>query len=95
MTRKRVGEGLLESFSETCKECGGSGVILTHDPVEHKRPKKSGSKKSGPSKSERDKAKSERKAATDKSEKAETTDDGPAEPAQAAAESESESAAAV
>ncbi len=40
MTRKRVGEGLLESFSETCKECGGSGVILTHDPVSQKRPPK-------------------------------------------------------
>jgi ribonuclease E len=40
MTRKRVGEGLLESFSETCKECGGAGVILTHDPVAAKRPKK-------------------------------------------------------
>ena len=40
MTRKRVGEGLLESFSETCKECGGSGVILTQDPVAAKRPPK-------------------------------------------------------
>jgi ribonuclease E len=40
MTRKRVGEGLLESFSETCKECGGSGVILTQDPVAQKRPPK-------------------------------------------------------
>jgi ribonuclease E len=40
MTRKRVGEGLLESFSETCKECGGRGVILTHDPVAEKRPAK-------------------------------------------------------
>ena len=33
MTRKRVGEGLLESFSEICKTCGGSGVVLTIDPV--------------------------------------------------------------
>jgi ribonuclease E len=40
MTRKRVGEGLLESFSDTCKECGGSGVVLTHDPVAQKRPPK-------------------------------------------------------
>jgi ribonuclease E len=40
MTRKRVGEGLLESFSENCKECGGSGVILTIDPVAAKRPRK-------------------------------------------------------
>jgi ribonuclease E len=40
MTRKRVGQGLLEAFSEVCKECGGSGVILTHDPVVSKRPPK-------------------------------------------------------
>ena len=40
MTRKRVGEGLLESFSETCKACGGSGVILTIDPVAARRPAK-------------------------------------------------------
>jgi len=38
MTRKRVGQGLWEAFSETCKECGGSGMILTHDPVASKRP---------------------------------------------------------
>jgi ribonuclease E len=38
MTRKRVGEGLLESFSKTCPECGGSGVILTIDPVAERRP---------------------------------------------------------
>jgi Ribonuclease G/E len=40
MTRKRVGEGLLESFSETCKTCGGSGVVLTIDPVADRRPPK-------------------------------------------------------
>src|SRR4051812_36668672 len=38
MTRKRVGQGLLEAFSEVCKECGGRGVILTLDPVAPKRP---------------------------------------------------------
>jgi ribonuclease E len=40
MTRKRVGQGLLEAFSEICKECAGRGVILTHDPVVSKRPAK-------------------------------------------------------
>ncbi|HET6910145.1 MAG TPA: Rne/Rng family ribonuclease [Mycobacteriales bacterium] len=40
MTRKRVGEGLLEAFSEPCKECGGRGVMITLDPVADKRPKK-------------------------------------------------------
>ncbi|MDQ1742099.1 MAG: ribonuclease, partial [Pseudonocardiales bacterium] len=28
MTRKRVGEGLLEAFSESCSVCGGRGVIV-------------------------------------------------------------------
>jgi ribonuclease E len=38
MTRKRVGQGLLEVFSEVCKECQGRGVVLTLDPVAAKRP---------------------------------------------------------
>ncbi|MEU6093559.1 Rne/Rng family ribonuclease [Streptomyces sp. NPDC047079] len=31
MTRKRVGQGLLESFSETCAHCNGRGVIVHMD----------------------------------------------------------------
>jgi ribonuclease E len=31
MTRKKVSEGLLESFSETCPYCEGRGILLTHD----------------------------------------------------------------
>ncbi|HLK43623.1 MAG TPA: Rne/Rng family ribonuclease, partial [Thermoleophilia bacterium] len=34
MTRKRVGQGLLEAFSETCDHCNGRGVIIHLDPVE-------------------------------------------------------------
>ncbi len=34
MTRKRVGEGLLEAFSEPCTVCHGRGVILHTEPVE-------------------------------------------------------------
>jgi ribonuclease E len=34
MTRKRVGAGLLEAFSETCEHCNGRGVILHFEPVE-------------------------------------------------------------
>jgi ribonuclease E len=34
MTRKRVGEGLLEAFSETCEVCHGRGVIVHTEPVE-------------------------------------------------------------
>jgi ribonuclease E len=39
MTRKRVGEGLLEAFSEPCEHCKGRGVIVHTEPVD----KKSGS----------------------------------------------------
>jgi ribonuclease E len=28
MTRKRVSEGLVEAFSETCPECRGRGFIV-------------------------------------------------------------------
>src|SRR5205085_463274 len=31
MTRKRVGQGLLESFSESCVHCNGRGVIVHMD----------------------------------------------------------------
>ncbi|HEY1733209.1 MAG TPA: ribonuclease E/G, partial [Acidimicrobiales bacterium] len=34
MTRKRVGEGLLEAFSETCEVCHGRGVIISTEPVD-------------------------------------------------------------
>jgi ribonuclease E len=34
MTRKRVGQGLLEALSEPCEHCGGRGVILRMEPVE-------------------------------------------------------------
>ncbi len=34
MTRKRVGEGLLEAFSETCEVCHGRGIIVHPEPVD-------------------------------------------------------------
>jgi ribonuclease E len=34
MTRKRVGSGLIEVFSETCDVCGGRGIIVHTDPVD-------------------------------------------------------------
>ena len=37
MTRKRVGQGLLEVFSEPCDHCRGRGVIVSTDPVDEKR----------------------------------------------------------
>ncbi|MCC2313009.1 Rne/Rng family ribonuclease [Cellulomonas xiejunii] len=33
MTRKRVGQGLVEAFSETCEHCHGRGFIVHTDPV--------------------------------------------------------------
>ena len=33
MTRKKLGLGLLESFSEPCENCAGRGIIVHHDPV--------------------------------------------------------------
>ena len=34
MTRKRVGEGLLEAFSEPCEHCHGRGVLIHSEPVD-------------------------------------------------------------
>ncbi|WP_427869033.1 Rne/Rng family ribonuclease [Leucobacter luti] len=33
MTRKKLGLGLLESFSEPCEVCAGRGIIVHHEPV--------------------------------------------------------------
>jgi ribonuclease E len=37
MTRKRVGQGLLEVFSEPCEHCRGRGILVQTDPVDEKR----------------------------------------------------------
>ncbi len=37
MTRKRMGTGLVEIFSETCEHCNGRGIIIHDVPVEHRR----------------------------------------------------------
>jgi ribonuclease E len=37
MTRKRVGQGLLEAFSETCEVCKGRGLIIHTEPIPEKR----------------------------------------------------------
>ncbi len=38
MTRKRVGQGLLETFSEPCDCCNGRGVKVSTDPVDRGDP---------------------------------------------------------
>ena len=37
MTRKRIGTGLLEAFSETCDACQGRGLHLHPEPVESRK----------------------------------------------------------
>ncbi len=53
MTRKKLGLGLLETFSETCDVCQGRGLIVHHEPVSRSRsseaPASRKKKPSGPS----------------------------------------------
>ena len=39
MTRKKLGLGLLETFSEACEACAGRGIVIHHEP--HMRAKSS------------------------------------------------------
>ena len=50
MTRKRIGTGLLEAFSEPCPHCNGRGVVLHAHPIESDR---QSAPDDGPSRSER------------------------------------------
>ncbi|HWM16864.1 MAG TPA: Rne/Rng family ribonuclease [Microbacterium sp.] len=44
MTRKKLGLGLIETFSEPCEVCAGRGIIIHHDPVvKHRAPSGNGS----------------------------------------------------
>ena len=47
MTRKKLGLGLLETFSEPCEVCAGRGVIVHHDPVAKHRSSGGGDKGGG------------------------------------------------
>src|SRR5947207_10220892 len=38
MTRKRIGQGLLEAFSETCEHCKGRGLLIHTEPVPERKP---------------------------------------------------------
>jgi ribonuclease E len=53
MTRKKLGLGLLETFSEACDVCQGRGLIVHHEPVSRSRsseaPTSRKKKTSGPS----------------------------------------------
>lgn len=42
MTRKRVGAGLIEVFSQPCEHCNGRGIIVSSTPVDQAGPTSSG-----------------------------------------------------
>jgi ribonuclease E len=47
MTRKRIGQGLLEVFSTPCEACGGRGHLVSAEPVEEERPEERGNRRGG------------------------------------------------
>jgi ribonuclease E len=49
MTRKRVGGGLIEVFSETCEHCNGRGFIISADPIDEPSSSNGSSGSAGPS----------------------------------------------
>ncbi|WP_062204661.1 Rne/Rng family ribonuclease [Demequina salsinemoris] len=54
MTRKRVGQGLVEAFSETCEHCKGRGFLVHGEPVaeaSEKQPEQRRSSRGGRSRS--------------------------------------------
>ncbi|MCI7457216.1 Rne/Rng family ribonuclease [Actinomyces urogenitalis] len=53
MTRKRVGQGLVEAFSTPCECCGGRGFIVHDNPVENQQADMSASASRSASKSRR------------------------------------------
>lgn len=83
MTRKRVGQGLLEAFSHSCEHCNGRGLVVASDPVESKGGGNGNGRKKKKGKGEPDQAaeKPEKaeKPSSDKPEKAGGDADGSAE----------------
>ena len=47
MTRKRIGTGLAEAFTEPCEHCGGRGYIRHDEPVESQAPADGGERRVG------------------------------------------------
>lgn len=60
MTRKRLGIGLLETFSTECEHCGGRGVIVHADPVEHEEEEDTRPRRDHGNRKERQQAKREK-----------------------------------
>lgn len=59
MTRKRVGQGLVEAFSTPCECCGGRGFIVHDNPVENQQADMSASASRSTSKGRRAKGEGE------------------------------------
>ncbi|QIX26084.1 Rne/Rng family ribonuclease [Nocardioides sp. JQ2195] len=47
MTRKRIGTGLLEAFSEDCEHCQGRGVVVHDMPIEPRKSDDGGGRATG------------------------------------------------
>ena len=47
MTRKRIGTGLAEAFTEVCEQCGGRGYVRHDEPVDSQVPADGGERHSG------------------------------------------------
>jgi ribonuclease E len=86
MTRKRVGGGLLESFSEPCECCNGRGIHVTLSPVEPKAEKAAGPSRRRKRKGDVEKAVEDKLAQAERTKAARADSDGQAEPAQAETE---------
>ncbi|NYF97101.1 Rne/Rng family ribonuclease [Janibacter cremeus] len=57
MTRKRVGSGLIDVFSENCEACSGRGIIVHNEPVAHDHGGNGGGSNGGGGKSRRGRGK--------------------------------------
>jgi ribonuclease E len=93
MTRKRVGGGLLESFSEPCECCNGRGIHVTLSPVEPKPDKAAAPSRRRKRKGDVEKAVEDKLAQAEAvAEIAPSEDEPGAEPDEASAESSEPSA---
>lgn len=54
MTRKKLGLGLLEAYSEPCETCAGRGIVVHHEPIHRHRSESParGKRKTGSSQSQ-------------------------------------------
>ncbi|MFD0775585.1 ribonuclease E/G, partial [Streptomonospora algeriensis] len=63
MTRKRVGQGLIEAFSHSCEHCAGRGVVVSAEPAGSKSGGGSGGNGNGGGRKKKSKDKAEQQAA--------------------------------